>query len=80
MPSNSLHTLYRDAAAEAEQCEAVKATPQLLEEEDDSWEGWLPLHNAARWGCSRKAVAAAVKAFPDACAPVRGLDPSLALF
>ena len=38
---------------------------QMLEEEDDSWEGWLPLHNASRWGASKSAVSAAVKAYPE---------------
>ena len=67
MPSNDLHAAFREgAAAEAEQLRLIAETPALLEEPDDSWEGWLPLHNASRWGASQAAVSAALEAFPDA--------------
>ena len=60
MPSNALHAAFRDASAEAEQLRLIAASPEMLEEEDDSWEGWLPLHNAARWGTLRSVAEAAV--------------------
>lgn len=31
-----------------------------------SRQGWLPLHNAARWGAPKNVVAAALDAYPDA--------------
>lgn len=66
MPSNALHAAFRDATAEAEQVRLIAEAPQLLEEEDDSWEGWLPLHNAARWGASEAAIEVALTACPAA--------------
>lgn len=67
MPTNALHVLFRDpTSSTAEQLQIIREQPQLLEEEDDSWEGWLPLHNAARWGAAFDAVQAAILAFPDA--------------
>ena len=66
MPSNTLHAAFRDATAEAEQLRLIAESPSMLEEEDDSWEKWLPLHNAARWGVSGAAVRAALTAYPDA--------------
>ena len=67
MPTNALHLLFRDPTSSAdEQLRLVREQPSLLEEEDDSWEGWLPLHNAARWGAPFEVVHAAVSAFPDA--------------
>ena len=60
MPSNSLHSAFRNPSDEAEQLRLIAEDPALLEEEDDSWEAWLPLHNAARWGASAAAVRAAV--------------------
>ena len=67
MPSNELHAAFRDGAeAEAEQLRLIAESPQFLEDEDDSWECWLPLHNASRWGASFDAVAAALAAYPEA--------------
>ena len=66
MPSNALHTAFREAAEQEQQLQLIAETPELLEEEDGSWEAWLPLHNAARWGASGVAVRAAVAAYPDA--------------
>ena len=66
MPSNSLHSAFRNPSEEAEQLRLIAEDPALLEEEDDSWEAWLPLHNAARWGASAAAVRAAVSACPNA--------------
>ena len=66
MPSNALHAAFRDASARAEQLRLIEAQPELLEEEDDSWEKWLPLHNAARWGADGACVRAALAAYPEA--------------
>jgi hypothetical protein len=67
MPTNALHLLFRDPTSSVdEQLRLVREQPSLLEEEDDSWEGWLPLHNAARWGAPFEVVHAAFSAFPDA--------------
>ena len=66
MPGNDLHAAFREGmAGEATQLSLIASSPQMLEEEDDSWEGWLPLHNASRWGASKSAVSAAVKAYPE---------------
>ena len=68
MPNtNSLHTAFKSGPdAAAEQLNIIAASPEFLEDEDDSWEGWLPLHNASRWGASKAAVSAALAAYPDA--------------
>ena len=67
MPTNSLHTAFKSGPdAAAEQLNIIAASPEFLEDEDDSWEGWLPLHNASRWGASKAAVSAALAAYPDA--------------
>ena len=64
---NELHLALRDDAQdEAKLLALIEAKPQLLQQEDDSWEGWMPLHNAARWGAPKAAVIAALEAFPDA--------------
>ena len=65
--TNALHVLFRDpSSSSSEQLRLIAEQPELLEQEDDSWEGWLPLHNAARWGASFEAVQAALAAFPEA--------------
>ena len=67
MPTNDLHQAFRDSTTPAaEQLRLVREHPEYLEEEDDSWEGWLPLHNAARWGATFEAVQAALVAYPEA--------------
>ena len=65
MPTNALHTAFQKQE-DAEALRLIAESPQFLEEEDDSWEAWLPLHNAARWGASGEVVRAALQAFPDA--------------
>ena len=63
---NALHSAFRGGAeCEEEQLRLIGAEPSLLEQEDDSWEGWLPLHNAARWGATKRATEAALAAFPE---------------
>ena len=66
MPTNALHTAFKDASLEEQQLALIASSPELLREEDDSWEGWLPLHNAARWCASGAATSAALAAYPDA--------------
>ena len=72
--ANAAHLAFRKGAeAEAEQLAVIAAAPELLSQEDDSWEGWIPIHNAARWGVSERAVEAAVCAYPvGAKTPSRG--------
>ena len=65
MPSNALHDAFRSGSA-SEQASLIQTHPELLGEEDDSWECWLPLHHAARWGASEAVVRAALAAHPDA--------------
>jgi hypothetical protein len=64
---NELHTAFREEPHdEARLLALIGSRPELLQQEDDSWEGWLPLHNAARWGAPKAAIAAALDAYPDA--------------
>ena len=66
MPSNALHEAFRQGATEAElQLKLIGEQAALLEEEDDSWELWLPLHHASRWGTTKPVAQAAIAAFPD---------------
>ena len=66
MPPNELHEAFRQGADEAElQLKLIGEQAALLEEEDDSWELWLPLHHASRWGTTKQVAQAAVAAFPD---------------
>ena len=65
--SNDLHNAFRQGeAAAAAQLELIRERPSLLAEEDDSWEGWLPLHNASRWGVTRSVAQAAVAGHAEA--------------
>ena len=66
MPNNALHAAFKGGAqAEPEQLRLIKENPSLLEEDDDSWEGWLPVHHASRWGSTGRAIRAALEAYPD---------------
>ena len=48
------------AASASEQLTLVNEQPALLSQEDESWEQWLPLHHASRWGTTREVAAAAL--------------------
>jgi hypothetical protein len=64
---NELHAAFREEPHdEARLLELIGSRPEFLQQEDDSWEGWLPLHNAARWGAPKAAIIAALDAYPDA--------------
>ena len=59
--SNQLHDAFRQGpSASTLQLRLIREQPWLLSQQDDSWEGWLPLHNAARWGTLRSVAEAAV--------------------
>ena len=61
--SNQLHDAFRQGpSASTLQLRLIREQPRLLSQQDDSWEGWLPLHNAARWGTLRSVAEAAVAA------------------
>ena len=61
--SNALHDAFRQGpSASTLQLRLIREQPRLLSQQDDSWEGWLPLHNAARWGTLRSVAEAAVAA------------------
>ena len=67
MASNALHVAFKQGPAGTDEAlRLVAERPELLQEEDDSWEGWLPLHNASRWGASHASVKAALEAYPEA--------------
>tara|TARA_B110001469_G_C9494456_1_gene247226 strand:+ start:79 stop:600 length:522 start_codon:yes stop_codon:yes gene_type:complete len=61
--SNQLHDAFRQGpSASTLQLRLISEQPRLLSQQDDTWEGWLPLHNAARWGTLRSVAEAAVAA------------------
>ncbi|EOD19741.1 hypothetical protein EMIHUDRAFT_242661 [Emiliania huxleyi CCMP1516] len=64
--SNALHAAFKDGAADATVLALIESQPELLIQADDSWERWLPLHHAARWGAAVAVVEAAVAACPEA--------------
>ena len=60
---STLHDAFRQGpSASTLQLRLIREQPRLLSQQDDSWEGWLPLHNAARWGTLRSVAEAAVAA------------------
>ena len=77
--SNALHLAFRKGeVAEEEQLALLESSdPRLLDEEDETWEGWLPVHNAARWGVSERVMAAALHVHAEAakCASKGGYEP-----
>ena len=49
MPTNALHDAFRKGpGAEEAQLALIGTSAAMLEEEDDSWEGWLPTLTADR--------------------------------
>jgi hypothetical protein len=67
--ANALHDAFRKGGtpeAEAEQLDLIAQQPELLRLEDESWEGWLPVHHAGRWAASQRAVESALAAYPEA--------------
>lgn len=63
----ALHDAFRQGpSAHTLQLRLICEQPQLLSQQDDTWEGWLPLHNAARWGTLRSVAEAAIAACADA--------------
>ena len=65
--SNELHDAFRQGpSASTLQLQLIREQPLLLSQQDDTWEGWLPLHHAARWGTLRSVAEAAIAAFAGA--------------
>lgn len=63
----ALHAAFRKGSGgEAEQLELLSTTPDDLKKDDGSWEGWLPLHHAARWGTTLATATNAIEAYPEA--------------
>ena len=69
--SNELHDAFRQGpSASTLQLQLIREQPLLLSQQDDTWEGWLPLHHAARWGTLRSVAEAAIAAFAGAAKTV----------